>query len=192
MNKRLIASALFLGVSLAVTATTVAGDGRDDRNQFRVRLVSFEENPTLSTPGRGRLAVRIDEGDRAMTEDDSISYVLRYSNLEGGAVVAAHIHLGQRATNGGVVAFLCGGGGKPACPQPVADEEAVARGEIVAADIVGPTAQGITAGEPTAFAEFVRAIRAGYTYGNVHTTGRPGGEIRGQLGEAGGDHDDHD
>jgi CHRD domain len=33
----------------------------------------------------------------------------------------------------------------------------------------------------------VRAIRAGATYVNVHTTGRPTGEIRAQL-----EHDDHD
>jgi hypothetical protein len=208
MSKRFMMSAVFLGVVVAMTATSVAGDGRDNgRNQFNVKMVSFEENPTLSTTGRGRLNVRIDEGDKRIAEDDSISYVLRYSRLEGGAVLFSHIHLGQRATNGGVVAFLCGGGGKPACPQPVGQEEIVVRGVIVAADIVGPVAQGIAPGEPTAFAEFVRAIHAGYTYGNLHTEARPSGEIRGQLGEAArndhdddhdndrgghGDHDDHD
>ena len=192
MSKRFMLSALFLGVVVAMSVTSVAGDGRDEgRNQFNVRLVSFEENPTLSTTGRGRLKVTIDQGDRRITEDDSISYVLRYSRLEGGDVLFAHIHLGQRATNGGVVAFLCGGGGKPPCPQPVGDEEIVVKGEIVAADIVGPAAQGITAGEPTAMAEFLRAIRAGYTYGNLHTAARPSGEIRGQLGEVGGNGDDN-
>lgn len=86
--------------------------------------------------------------------------MLRYADLEGtvgGGVLFAHIHLGRRATNGGVVAFLCGGGGKPACPSP----DGEISGTIVPADIVGPGAQGITAGEPTAFAEFVRAIREG-------------------------------
>jgi hypothetical protein len=43
---------------------------------------------------------------------------------------------------------------------------------------VGPTGQGIAAGE---FAELVRAIKAGRTYVNVHTTKYPGGEIRGQI-----------
>lgn len=28
----------------------------------------------------------------------------------------AHIHVGRPGTNGGVAAFLCGGGDKPACP----------------------------------------------------------------------------
>ena len=29
----------------------------------------------------------------------------------------AHIHFAQEGVNGGVAAFLCGGDGKPACPQ---------------------------------------------------------------------------
>lgn len=39
-------------------------------------------------------------------------------------------------------------------------------------------AQGVEAGS---FDVLVRAIRAGYTYANVHTTRWPGGEIRGQI-----------
>jgi len=42
----------------------------------------------------------------------------------------------------------------------------------------GAASQGLAAGE---FTELVRAIRAGATYVNVHTTGHPGGEIRAQL-----------
>ena len=44
--------------------------------------------------------------------------------------------------------------------------------------MIGPAGQGVEAGS---FAELVRAIRAGYTYVNVHTTRWPGGEIRGQI-----------
>jgi hypothetical protein len=46
------------------------------------------------------------------------------------------------------------------------------------ADIIGPASQGIEAGS---FAEAVRAMRAGATYANVHSTRWPAGEIRGQL-----------
>ena len=56
---------------------------------------------------------------------------------------------------------------------------ATVEGTRTAADMFGgATAQGIAPGE---FDELVRALRAGATYANVHTTGRPGGEIRGQL-----------
>ena len=44
--------------------------------------------------------------------------------------------------------------------------------------MVGPAGQGLAPGE---FDELVRAMRAGATYANVHTTLVPGGEIRGQI-----------
>ena len=59
-------------------------------------------------------------------------------------------------------------------------------GTITPADVIGPAGQGIAPGE---FAEVVRAIRNGAVYANVHSTLRPGGEIRGQLR---GDDDDQD
>src|SRR2546425_12226928 len=102
-------------------------------------------------------------------------------SVEGGTAVAAHIHFSARRVNGGGVAFLCGGGGKPACPAT----EGTVTGVIHAADIIGPLAQGI---EPGAFEEFVAAIRAGFTYANVHSARWPNGEIRGQIR---GEDDDH-
>src|SRR5262249_60439298 len=92
----------------------------------------------------------------------------------GGPAGVAHIPFGQSRVSGGVMAFFCGGGGKPACPAagvPVT-------GTIVAADVVGPTAQGINAGQ---FAEVVRAMRAGNSYANVQTSTFPNGEIRGHV-----------
>ena len=51
-------------------------------------------------------------------------------------------------------------------------------GTIEPTDVIGPAAQGIDPGE---YAELLRAIRAGATYANVHSTKYPGGEIRAQL-----------
>lgn len=90
----------------------------------------------------------------------------------------AHIHSGQKGVGAAVVAFLCGGGGKPACPQA-----GTVTGTIVATDVIGPAAQGIKPGE---LDEFIRAIRRGVTYVNVHSTLFPTGEIRGQI-----DSDEH-
>ena len=176
--------ALFLCV-IGGVSTVVRGDDRGP-NRFQLRLGGLEENPSVSTTGRGRLNVEIDD------EAEQIKYRLQYSDLEGvlvpgGTVLFAHIHLGAMHTNGGVVAFLCGGGGKPACPSP----DGEISGVIEPVDIVGPAGQGINAGEETAFAEFVKAIRAGYTYANLHTTRWPGGEIRDQLADH-GDHRGHD
>lgn len=130
-------------------------------------LDGYSEVPAVSTTGTGEFVARINQSETA------IDYVLSYQNLEGSSTIAAHIHLGQEAVNGGVSAFLCSGT-KPPCPTT----SGTVSGTITAADIVGPTAQGIAPGE---LAELIRAIRAGFTYANVHTTKHPGGEIRGPV-----------
>jgi len=170
-----------VAVGLAFGAHAIASDGsRKGAKHLQTTLDGFQENPSLSTAGIGHLDLRIDD------ESQTIEFELRYDDLEGvgttpfvvnGVVLAAHIHVGARGVNGAVSAFLCGGGGKPACPTP----SGTVTGVILPSDIVGPAAQGINPGELTAFEELVRAIRAGFTYANVHTTRWPGGEIRGQL-----------
>lgn len=128
-------------------------------------LSGYEETPfTLSSPGTGAFTAKI--------SDNMIEYELSYEGLVGA--VAAHIHLGRPGTTGGVIAFLCGGGGQVSCPASAG----TVTGTIVAANVIGPSTQGIAAGE---FNELVRAILNGATYANVHTAAFLGGEIRGQI-----------
>lgn len=154
------------GIVAAIGSAALAGD--DSRTRASANLSGFSEVPDVSSTGRGTFRARVDRSGQ------TIHFTLRYSDLEGATTTAAHIHLGQRAVNGGVIAFLCGGGDKPACPS----RSATLRGEIDPADITGPGAQGIAPGE---FDEVVRTIEAGVVYANVHTDKHPGGEIRGQL-----------
>jgi hypothetical protein len=165
VKQRRLQLGVALGVIVALGAVGVAVANLEG-NDIREQLSGYEEVPTLSTPGHGTFEARMSGSSQ------EIEYELSYADLPT-AVTAAHIHLGARATNGGVSAFLCGGGDKPACPP-----SGTVTGTIDPADVIGPAAQGITAGE---FDELVRAIRAGATYANVHTTERPGGEIRAQL-----------
>jgi hypothetical protein len=108
---------------------------------------------------------------------DTIHFMLHYEDFEAaeGATTASHIHFGQRGVVAGVSAFLCGGGGRPACTPT----EGTFEGDIVAADVIGPSGQGIAPGEMD---ELLRAMRKGYTYANVHTTLNPVGLIRGHIG----------
>ena len=176
MRKRRLFSALIFAVPVVLAAATFAVAGDGGKSHFKAdTLTGYQEISTISTLGSGSFEAQLD--------GDAINYTLTYSDLEGGAVLAAHIHIGARDTNGGVIAFLCGGGGKPACPP----SPATVTGAITAANIGGPAAQGIAAGE---FDEAVRAVRAGMVYANVHTTFWPGGEIRGQVNDANQKDDD--
>lgn len=165
-------------LSAAAGSSLIAQDDSRGSGHARARLEGFQEVPAVSTTGHGRFSAHIDD------DAQTIEWHLSYADLEGhlvtnGVVTASHIHVGQRGVNGGVSAFFCGGGGKAACPT-----EGELSGVITPADVVGPAGQGVEAGS---FAELVRAIRAGKTYVNVHTTRWPGGEIRGQVN--GGDDD---
>jgi len=155
-------------VAVLGTAMVSADSGRRD---MKARLSGFQEVPAISTQGAGTLRLKANEGGTA------IAFELSYANLEGGAVTAAHIHFAQPGVNGAPIAFLCGGGTKPACPVA----PATITGTIVPADILDASAQGIAAGQ---FSEALRAMRAGVTYVNVHTTGFAAGEIRGRIGPA--------
>ncbi|HEV8639717.1 MAG TPA: CHRD domain-containing protein [Methylomirabilota bacterium] len=111
-----------------------------------------------------------------------ITFELSYQGLEG-SVQQAHIHLGRPAITGGIVLFLCTNlGNAPATvptPQSCPAAPATISGTLTAADVVAQTGQGIDGAAD--FGEIVRAIRAGATYANVHSTLRPAGEIRGRI-----------
>jgi CHRD domain len=173
-----IALAVAAVVAMGAGAGTVAlaSGGSGDRET----LTGFEEVPALSTPGVGDLQTSISRSR------DEIRYRLTFSDLETDAT-QAHIHFENATNNGPIVVFLCtnlgnGPAGTQACPAA----GGTVRGTITPADIgAGAAAQGLAAGE---FDEFVRAIRAGATYVNVHSVGRPGGEVRAQLGDDDGSH----
>ena len=154
----------------ALVGSATADDKPVHREAVHAYLVGPNEVPAVSTKATGRFRAEIDEYSQ------SINYTLSYDGLEGGdPPLFAHIHLGERHTNGGVMVFLCGGGGKPACPAQPAE----VTGTIVPSDVLSLPSQELPAG---AFDELLEALRTpGLAYVNVHTTSSPGGEIRGQV-----------
>jgi hypothetical protein len=160
---------LVLAVSgaLALATSAIAADGG---RRFATSLSGYEETPAVSTTANGRAVVNLTPAR------EGFNYRLTYSALEGD-VTQAHIHFGQKDVAGGIGVFLCSNLGTantvPCPPGPTTVE-----GTIDATDVIGPTAQGIAPGE---IAELVKAIKAGKTYANVHSSKFPSGEIRGQL-----------
>jgi hypothetical protein len=57
-------------------------------------------------------------------------------------------------------------------------QEGTVTGTITPGQVLSAAGQGLDAGE---FDELVRALRAGATYANVHSSLFPPGEIRGQI-----------
>jgi hypothetical protein len=164
-----VAVAGALAASAAVAGTVAFGTG----NSIQETLTGYQEDPlALSTSGSGDFQAQL------VAKDQKITYQLSYSDLET-PVTQAHIHLGARAQSGGIIVFLCtnlgnGPPGTQTCPTP----SGTITGTITPADVIGPSAQGITAGQ---FGELTDAIGGGATYVNVHSTKYPGGEIRAQL-----------
>jgi hypothetical protein len=176
MTRRTRLTAVVITIGAAVAATTVASSaaaGANHNNTVQARLSGFHEDPlTLSTTGGGSFRAQIN------SDAQQITYRLSYSGLEG-TVTQSHIHLGNASQSGGISVFLCSNlGNGPAGTQACPAAPATITGTITPADVIGPTGQGITAGQ---FDELVAAIRAGATYVNVHSTLYPGGEIRDQL-----------
>jgi hypothetical protein len=166
-----------LGIALAaivlVAASTfaLAQEGFKQISEF---LTGYQETPSaVSTSGNGTFTARISN------DESRIDWELSYTDLEG-AVQQAHIHFGQKAVTGPISVFLCTNlGNGPAGTQPCPAPPATISGTITAVDVTNlANERGISAGQ---LDELIRAIRAGATYANVHSTRWPGGEIRSQI-----------
>lgn len=163
MRNRLALS-LALLAALALPGSALAG------NAIATALLSgTNEVPSIITGASGRFTATI-----SATE---IKYKFTFSGLTGDSLFA-HIHVGERHTNGGVTVFLCNNTPTGPAPQPCPHGAGTITGTITSADVIGPAGQGVDAAE---FAAVLQAIADGATYANIHTTIFPTGEIRGQL-----------
>jgi hypothetical protein len=179
-------AAALAGLGLAAAAVPAGADDDKDRD-FRARLSGFNEvhfsagppatlRGAVSTKARGSFRATLDR------RSDTIQYRLSYEGLEG-TITQAHIHFGQHHSVGGITVWLCQTAGTPAPPAvaaltPQCVTEGTVSGTITPAQVLAAAGQGLEAGE---FAELVRAMRAGATYANVHSSLFPPGEIRGQI-----------
>ena len=177
--KRVVAAAAVLVLVIGTGIVFTQGGFKDITEQ----LTGLKEVPVISTTGHGEFHARISK------DESEIAWELSYADLEG-TITQSHIHFGPPNNTGGISVFLCANNppimnappGTQSCPVP----SGTISGVIVAANVIGPTGQGIEAG---ALDELVAAIRDGKTYVNIHSSLWPAGEIRSQITHEGGVHD---
>src|SRR4030095_6357409 len=156
----------FWAIAAVAANLLTAPVANSQTERFSARLSGAEEAPPINTAGTGAYEMTIQPG--------TITFSLTFSGLSSPLAVA-HLHFGQANVAGGVMIFLCGGGGQPACP---ATTEGTITGTITAANVTGPSLQGIAPGDLDSALE---AVRNGLSYANMHTANFGGGEIRGQI-----------
>ncbi len=152
-------TAIWMGAALAAGLMTASAVPADTQ-VFSATLLGDNEVPPINTDGKA--AFRMEVGK------------LTFSGLSTPLVVS-HLHFAPTKVAGGVMIFLCGGGGQPVCP---AATSGTITGTITEANVTGPVPQGIDAGDLTSALE---AVGDGNAYANMHTTKFTGGEIRGQV-----------
>lgn len=161
----------FWAIAALAASVLAVPAAHSQTERFSARLSGAEEVPPINTAGTGNFEMTIQPG--------AITFSLTFSDLSSPLAVA-HLHFAPSKVNGGVMIFLCGGGGQPDCP---ATTEGTITGTITAANVTGPAAQGIAPGDLDSALE---AVRDGLSYANMHTANFGGGEIRGQVRRGGG------
>ena len=170
------------GAILVAAVTTVSAVGANAQ-QFQANFSGFQETGPLPGPtaaetgailsnGQGTLALNLNQ------PAGTLIFTLTFSGLSA-PVTQAHIHFGKVHVPGGIIVFFCtnlnnGPVGTQNCPAG----GGTVSGTITGANIVGPAAQNIPAGD---FAGLVAALLSDTAYGNIHTSKFPAGEIRGQI-----------
>jgi hypothetical protein len=174
MDRNRMIRGVFGSVCLLTLAAPVFRTAQAQELKLKATLRGFQEVPALLSTGEGEFTATVDPSRTSMT------FTVTYSGLLADAL-QSHIHFGQRGVNGGIMIFFCTNLTPPAgvpIPQRCPLREGTVSGTVTAADVVGPTAQGVA---PQNLDNVISAIQSGQIYANVHSTRWPGGEIRGQV-----------
>lgn len=160
--------ARFLGLAFAVLVWigSECGDdgptGIEQDAEFQSTLTGPAERPEpVTTDARGRAFFDSD--------GDGVRFLIEVEDIQ--SVTLAHVHFGQIDVAGPIVVELFNASETPVSFE---ERETLAEGTFTAADI--QAVEGIATLD-----DLLEAMQRGNTYVNVHTTGNPEGEIRGQI-----------
>jgi hypothetical protein len=192
MEYKLFVAALLaltvVGMAASLVTLNVRAQNNDDAVRFFTRLSTFNEVPPKANGAHGTFRAKLSE------DGTTLNWTFTWEGLTGPPLFA-HIHFGLKGGNYPVMTFFCGGPkGNPAIPQKP-DCPKTTSGTITgttnAGDIIALNSDGTDqALDSHDFDGFLRALRAGSGYANLHTTRFPGGEIRGQIAVNRGEPDD--
>jgi CHRD domain len=130
-----------------------------DTQTFTAQLTGSAEVPPVNTPADGKAQFTV--------SGDTVSYTIEVNNLKD--ITGAHLHLAAKTANGPVAVALFKG------PKKTVQAGQLAQGTFTAADVHGVKWEAL-----------ITDMTKGEAYVNVHTSAHPKGEIRGQIGPAGG------
>jgi CHRD domain len=91
--------------TVGFTLLAVASDHRP--LALKAALKGINETPPIATESTGFFVA-------TPNSDGTFNFILTFNGLT--SAVVSHIHFGLSKEAGGVMIFLCGGGGQPACP----------------------------------------------------------------------------
>ena len=151
---------------LVLVTPTAHSQTEPQTEHFFATLSGSKEVPPINTDGTGQFDMTVSGG--------TITFTLTFSGLSS-SLTLAHLHFAPTNVAGGVMIFLCGGGGQPDCP---ATTEGTITGTITTDNVTGPATQGIDLGD---LGSALAAVRNRLSYVNMHTTNFGTGEIRGQV-----------
>jgi CHRD domain len=190
--KRFVAVLVVLtvvGMAASLATRNVRAEDNDDAVRFFTPLSTFNEVPPKANGAHGTFRAKLSE------DGTTLHWTFTWEGLTGPPLFA-HIHFGLKGNNAPVMTFFCGGPignpaipQKPDCPQTTSGTitGTTNAGDIIALNSPGANDQALDSHD---FAGFLRALRAGSAYANMHTPRFPGGEIRGQIAVNRGEPDD--
>jgi hypothetical protein len=174
----------FIGIAIATAigfSVNYAG-----AQEFTGHLTGFDEIGFIQGPYTGAILSNGTATAKLYLDQKAgtVTYRLTYSNVGTtppltGTVTQAHIHFGKRRDSGGILVFFCtnldnGPAGTPACPL----NSGSVTGTWTKDSVVAIPKQNVSAGD---FDALVAALTSHTAYANIHSTGLPSGELRGQV-----------
>jgi hypothetical protein len=164
LRRLALAGVLLFIAAVATPAPLVTPKPAHQRN-FVAPLSGRQEVPPVDTRATGVANFWLS------ADGDELRFRVNVGNIHN--VTQAHIHLAPAGQNGPVVAWLYPEGPPPQLI-PGRSSGPLASGVLTDDDLVGPLLGAD-------LEDLVKAMRAGDTYVNVHTSQFPPGEIRGQI-----------